>query len=160
LGEYRFCVFELQRRVLTEAQSDRMFSLRKQIVLAAASFEALERYRSRELIAAIVAGLESKLAVLQSLWSEANVMIRDADEFENALDERQLVGYAMLELKILTLHRRLLNLNVKNYEYRLRKTDIYLRSIIYLFAVRFQYKEEQIVAPEEFFWRRTAANIS
>lgn len=160
LGEYRFCVFELQRRVLTEAQNDRMFSLRKQIVLATASFEALERYRSRELTEFVAAGVEDKLEVLHSLWREAQAVIRDVDEFEAALDERQLIGYAMLELKILHLHQRLLNLDVKAYENRLIKSDIYLRSIIYVLAIRFQYREEQPVAPEGFFWRRIAANIS
>jgi hypothetical protein len=159
LGEYRFCVFELQRRVLTEAQNDAMFRYRKQVVWAVASFEALERYRSRELIEAIVAGLESKIAALQGLWVESSALIRNVDEFESALDDRQLVGYAILELRVLRIHRRLLDFVVERYERQLLKNDIYLRSIIYQLTVRFRYEEQQRVAPEEFFWRRMTKNV-
>jgi len=159
LGEYRFCVFELQRRVLTEAQSDVMFHLRKQIVSAVASFEALERFRSRELIEGLVGGFARRIARLQTLWSESATLIATAEELGNVLEERQSIGYALLELRVLHLHHRLLDLEIESHRYRLFKSDIYLRSVLYGLATRLGYKEEHPVAPGDFFWRNVAKAI-
>jgi hypothetical protein len=159
LGEYRFCVFELHRRVLTEAQAEILFARRKKIVSAAASFEALERYRARDLTNAIAADLETAIAAQELLWRDAPALIGNGDEFEDALDRRQMLGYALLEVKVLQLHRRMLDLDVMAYEYRARKSDIYLRSAFYQLAVRFSYQESHLVSPEAFFWRRMGIHI-
>jgi hypothetical protein len=159
LGEYRFCVFELQRRVLTEAQAENLFARRKKIVGAAASFEALERYRSQALINAIAADLEASIRAQELLWRDAFALIGSGDELDDALDRRQILGYALLELKVLQLHRRLLELDVQAYEHRARKSDIYLRSVFYQLAVRFGYQETHLVCPEAFFWRRMGKSI-
>jgi hypothetical protein len=159
LGEYRFVVFELQRRILTEAQENVVFSLRKKIVGACASFEALERYRPSELTQAIKAGLESAINKQEILWHQATSLITDLEQFDCSLSERQLVGYVILELKILQIHQRMLNLDLIPYEYVLRKSDLYLRNHFYQLAVRFNYKEAHIVFPEAFFWRSMAVNI-
>jgi hypothetical protein len=159
LGEYRFCVFELQRRVLTEAQSDTMFHFQKKIAGSSASFEALERYRSRELVDGLVAGLARKIAMVQTLWNESAALIGNVEELCNALDERQLIGYAILELRVLHLHRRLVELDVSGFGSRLLRTDIYLRSVLYQLTVKLSYKEEHRVVPEGFFWRQIARNI-
>jgi hypothetical protein len=160
LGEYRFCVFELQRRVLTEAQAEILFARRKKIVGATASFEALERYRARELTEAIAADLETSIAAQELLWRDAATLIGNGDEFEDALDRRQILGYALLELRVLQLHRRLLELDIQAYEYRVSKSDIHLRSVFYQLAVSFSYQETHLVSPEAFFWRRMGKNIS
>lgn len=159
LGEYRYCVFELQRRVLTESQAQILFAHRKKITAAAASFEALERYRALELMDAIVAGLETCVAAQQLLWRDAVALIGNGAEFEDALDRRQILGYAVLELKVLQLHRRLVELDLGAHEYRLRRSDIHLRSAFYQLAVRFGYEEAHLVTPEAFFWRRVGRHI-
>jgi hypothetical protein len=56
---------------------------------------------------------------------------------EDALDWRQVLGYALLELRVLQLHRRLLELDIEAYEYRVRKSDIHLCSVFYQLAVSF-----------------------
>ena len=159
LGEYRFIIFELQRRILTEEQSDDVFALRKKIVGAVASFEGLERYRSQELMESVKTSLEDEIKKQEHLWGQETSLITDLDEFESSLTERELIGYAMLELRVLGLHRRMPGLDLTLYEYRLRKSDIYLRSVFYQLAIRFIHRETRLVSPEGFFWRRMAENI-
>jgi len=160
LGEFRFCVFELQRRVLTEAQSEILFSQRKKIVGAVASFEALERYRAQALSKTLAADLETGIRAQEQLWSDAVALIETVDDLDYALDRRQVLGYALLELKVLQLHRRLLDLDVEFYDYRMRKSDIYLRNCFYQLSVGLGYQETHLVTPERFFWRQMARSIS
>lgn len=154
LAECRFAAFELRRRILTEEQEDIVFSLRKKITIASASFEALERYRGQELTELIESGLNMRVNAQAELWPHADAVISDVDEFESSLDERQSVGFILMELRILQLNGRMRDLKFATYEYRLRKSDVYLRKFFYPLAVQFDYKEAQLVSPDDFFWRR------
>lgn len=158
-GECRFLVFELLRRILTEEQSDHVFSLRKKIVGAVASFEAVERYRSEQLIEWTKASLDTQTSKQESLWREATESLDSPEEFENSLAERELIGYALLELKILQLHGRMLPIDLTIYEQRVRRSDITLRSIFYHLAQRFKYRSVTPVSPESFFWCSMAKNL-
>jgi hypothetical protein len=160
LGECRFIIFEFQRRILTEAQSDAVFALRKKIVGVVASFEGLERYRSLELTEAVKESLEIEVKKQEDWWAQATTLITDIDEFESSLSEREMVGYAMSELKILQLHQRMLGIDLILLELRLHKSDINLRSVFYQIATRFNHRETRRVSPEGFFWRRMAENIN
>lgn len=156
LAECRFAAFELRRRILTEEQEDVVFSLRKKITVASASFEALERYRGQELIQLIETGLNMRVNAQAELWSHADAVISDVDDFESSLEERQSVGFILMELRILQLNGRMRDLKFAEYEYRLRKSDVYLRKFFYSLAVQFDYKEAQLVTPDDFFWRHMA----
>ncbi len=158
-GECRFIVYELHRRILTEEQSDLAFSLRKKIVGAVASFEALERYRNEELTGWTRVSLEGQIVKQEVLWNQAADLITNYDEFDNSLIERELIGYALLELKVLQLHRRMLTLDIPTYEQRLRRNDIHLRSVFYRLAQQFGYRSMNPVWPETFFWRQMATNL-
>ncbi|MGD0207501.1 MAG: hypothetical protein ABSC89_07850 [Verrucomicrobiota bacterium] len=160
LGEFRFIIFEFQRRILTEAQSDSVFSLRKKIIGAVASFEGLERYRSEQLIDSVKRNLENEIKKQEDWWSQAATLITNLDELENSLIERETIGYAMLELRVLQLHRRMLGIDLIPFDCRLQKSDINLRGIFYQLATCFNYREDHRVSPEAFFWRRMAENIS
>jgi hypothetical protein len=159
LGEYRFIIFEFQRRILTGAQSDSVFTLRKKIVGATASFEGLERFRSEQLIGILKMGLEDVIKKQEKWWAQATELITDLDELENSLVGREIIGYAMLELRVLQLHRRLLDIDLTPFESRLQKSDINLRGNFYQLATRYDHREGPRVSPEGFFWRRMARNI-
>ena len=160
LGEYRFAIFELQRRIMTEAQNDAVFALRRKIIGAVATIEGLERYRSQELIESIKFGLDEGLENQERLWGQETELITDLDEFESSLTDRESLGYAILELRVLQLHQRILGLELVSYEHRLSKCDIKLRGVFYQLATRFNHKGVRQVSPESFFWRRMAENIS
>ena len=160
LGECRFIIFEFQRRILTEAQSDAVFALRKKIVGAVASFEGLERYRSQDLTEAVKTSLEVEVKKQEEWWTQATALVTDLDEFESSLIEREMVGYVMLELRILQLHQRMLGIDLILFELRLHKSDINLRGIFYQMATRFNHRETRRISPEGVFWRRMAENVS
>jgi hypothetical protein len=56
----------------------------------------LDRYRGRELTEAIAADLETSIAAQELLWRDAAMLIGNSDEFEDALDRRQVLSYALL----------------------------------------------------------------
>lgn len=156
IAECRYTAFELRRRILTEEQESVVFSLRKKIVIASASFEALERYRGKELTQLIEAGLISRVDSQYELWTQADGLISDLEEFESSLEERQSIGFMFMELRILHLNGRMRDLNFSTLEYRLRKSDLYLRKFFYPLAVQFGYREAHLVSPDDFFWLRMA----
>ena len=160
LGECRFIVFEFQRRILTEAQSDAVFLLRKKIVGAIASFEGLERYRPQELIASVKLSLENEIKKQEDWWAQAATLVTDLDDLEASLLERERVGFALLELRVLQLHQRMLGIDLLPFECRIQRSDINLRGVFYQLATRFNLREARRVSPEAFFWRRMAANIA
>jgi hypothetical protein len=160
LGECRFIIFEFQRRILSEAQSDAVFSLRKKLVGAIASFEGLERYRPQELTESVKLNLEDETKKQEAWWSQAATLITDIDELETSLIERETIGYAVLELRVLQLHRRMLGIDLVPFECRIQKSDINLRGVFYQLATRLNFREARRLSPESFFWRRMADNIS
>ena len=159
LGEYRFIIFELQRRVLTEEQRNSVFVLRKIVTKAVASFEALEKYRSQNLIHFIKTGLMNALDFQEELWARSTDLILELDEFDSALIKRSLLGFAMTELRVLQLYRRMLDIDLLTNEQRLRKSDIFLKYLFYKLALRFNYRETNLVSPENFFWRQMAERL-
>jgi hypothetical protein len=160
LGECRFIIFEFQRRILTEAQSDAVFSLRKKVVGAIASFEGLERYRPQELIASVKLSLENEILKQEDWWAQAATLVTDVDELEASLLDREKVGFALLELRVLQIHQRMLAINLHPLECRIQRSDINLRSVFYQLATRYSLRAAPRVSPEIFFWRRMAANIT
>ncbi len=93
--------------ILTEAQEKVVFALRKKISIASASFEALEQYRTEELVKSIEKGLDAAVKRQEKLWHQATQLITNGEQFENSLAERQSLSHALLELKILQIHRRM-----------------------------------------------------
>jgi len=156
LSECRFAAFELRRRVLTVEQEDFAFGLRKKIAVANASLEALERHRGQLCVETLEQGLDASIGSQMALWPEAMEVVSDHDMFETALDEREAVGFSMMELRILHFSGRLRDLHLDTWEHRVRKSDIYLRKYYYALAQRFAYRESHLVSPEDFFWRRMA----
>jgi hypothetical protein len=156
IAECRFTAFELRRRVLTEEQESTVFSLRKKIIIANASFEALERYRGQELVQLVDSGLKSRVDAQIDLWIEADRLVYDLEDFESSLEERRSVGFMLMELRILHLNGRMRELNIATFEYRLRKSDLYLRKFFYSLALEFNYKESHLVSPDDFFWSHMA----
>jgi hypothetical protein len=133
--------------------------MRKKIVSAVASFEALERYRSDSLIEWAKASLEWHIQRQEDLWRQALDLISSAEEFDNSLTHREFIGYGLLELKVLQLHSRMLPLDLSIYEQRLGRSDIHLMSTFYPLAVRFDYRSSYTVSPEPFFWRQMARHL-
>lgn len=127
LGEYRFVSFELQKAILTEAQEKAVYALRKKISIAAASFEALEKYKSEDFIQAVEVGLDRAITAQEELWHQASQLVINSDQLEESLTARQSLGYALLELKILQIQHRLSELDLTVYQQRLKKSDIYFR---------------------------------
>ena len=145
LGEYRFISFEFQRAILTEAQEKAVHNLRKKISVAIASFEALEYQCAQEFIQLIEKGLNEAVVREEELWQQALLFITNNEQLEISLIERQSLSYAILELKVLQIHQRLSKLSIEQYQQRLRKSDIYLRSVIHQLFDNFISKEAETI---------------
>ena len=154
LAECRFLSFELRRRVLSADQEEFAFTLRRRVAVANATIEGLERYRGVELLNAIRNGIDVRLKDLRKLWFEAPELISDGEMFEDALDSRQAVAFILMELRILQYGGRFRDLDLDSYEHHARRSDIYLRKHFYTLAKRFEHHESNLVAPDDFFWRK------
>jgi len=155
IAQCRFYSYELEQRILTEDQEDAVEELERIFLRAAVIFDVIERTDISLLTKSVQQGIEEKIRRNETLWKSADSLILESEDLETALMERDLIGFAMMELRIMQRYDHLPDFSLHLFSHRLRKSDIYLHQWLYPLVKKFSYKELQLAFPEDFFWRKT-----
>ncbi|MEI6775231.1 MAG: hypothetical protein WCL18_11150 [bacterium] len=154
LGKCRFLCNELYSRILTEEQAVSLHTLRKKFLKAEVILEIFEQ-RINNISELIQRSIKQQILDQKNLWNNSFQDISSIDDLEIALDKRDDLSYLLIELKILNINDRFVNIDTDSIKLLAFKNDIYLKKSLYIMVDKYNYKNLTIlVYPEEFFWRK------
>jgi hypothetical protein len=131
-----------------------MFILQKKLLKGEVIMELIEKADLKKVNLELEAAIHSAIEAQKKCWSQTASFISDLNDLELALTQRDALGFAMMEIRIMQMYGRMHEVSLHAYDYDLKKSDLHLRNSLNRLSIEFGYKNSDCIFPKEFFWRK------